>query len=100
MELRSSQQGRQQEDQPEQGVTEATASVNEVEALQRQLETLKASRDAEYRRRREHQGRFGSQHPGSQCLKWTNLMAIPLCQNGGPHLWPTSPYIQSPRPKP
>lgn len=54
MELRSSsQQGRQQEEQPEQGVTEATASVNEVEALRRQQETLKASRDAEYRRRRE-----------------------------------------------
>lgn len=54
MELRSSsQQGRIQEEQSEQGITEATASVNEVEALRRQLETLKASRDAEYRRRRE-----------------------------------------------
>lgn len=54
MELRSSsQQGRQQEGQPEQGVTEATASVKEMEALRRQLETLKASRDAEYRQRRE-----------------------------------------------
>lgn len=54
MELRSSsQQGTQQVEQPEQGVTEATASINEVEALWRQQETLKASRDAEYRRRRE-----------------------------------------------
>lgn len=52
MKFRSfSQQGRQQEEQPKQGVTEATASVKFVEALPRQWETLKASRDAEYRPR-------------------------------------------------
>jgi hypothetical protein len=48
MELRrSSQQARPQDEQPEQRITDTTATGNEVKTLRRQLQDLQASRDAE-----------------------------------------------------